>query len=125
MSDRTTTVLIEIPADVAQQEVWDMEEKIKQVEAVGTDLQEPRDVLAGTMLVLHFAASIMGPVDVIGGGIKSIHDVATILYEFLHRAGKEKASEEGKKKVVITKKGKKIELYNLSIEEIEKILKET
>lgn len=124
MSNEKMTTLIEIPSDVAQQEVWDMEEKVRQVEGVETDLQGPRDVLGVTMLVLHFATSIMEPVAVIGGGIKSIYDVAAILYKFLHQTDKEKTGGEGKKKVVIIKKRKRIELYNLSIEEIERILKE-
>ena len=124
MSDQNTSALIEIPSDVAQQEVWDLEETLRQIEGVKTDLQEPRDVPGVTMLILHLATSIMEPVAVIGGGIKSIYEVSVILHKFLHRTDKEKPREEGRKKIVIIKKGKRIELYDLSIEEIEKILKE-
>lgn len=124
MSDQKISALIEIPPDVAQQEVWDLESTLRRVEGVETDLQEPRDVLGVTMLVLHVATSIMEPVAVIGGGIKSVYDVAVILHKFLHPTDKEKSKEEGKKKMVIIKKGKRIELYGLSIKEIERILKE-
>lgn len=124
MPDQERTIFIEIPQDVAQQEMWDVEKKLKQVEGVATDLQEPRDLSTVTVLVLHFATSVMGPIAVIGGGIKSIHDVSKIIYDFLHSKDKDKKGEKGKKKVVITKKGKKIEIYDLSIEEIEKVLRE-
>lgn len=120
MSDQT--IRIEISANVSQHYVWELEKKLQQVEGVTTDLLEPKDLASITLLLLHFAASIMGPVAVIGGGIKSIHEVAKILYEFLHRSGSEKADAENKKKVILIKNGKRIELYNLSIEEIERIL---
>jgi hypothetical protein len=124
MSDQQTTLLIEIPSDVEQQEVWDAEERLRQVEGVKTELQEPRDVIAATLLFLHVAAPYLGQIAAIGGGIKATHDIAKIIYDFLHPAGKEKTNARGKNKVVIVKKGKRIELYNLSTEEIEKVLEE-
>lgn len=124
MSDRNSSILIEIPSGVAQEEVWDVEEKLKQIKGVTTNLQEPKDVATAAILVLNFATTVMGTVGAIGGGIIAIHDVAKIMYDFLHSKHKEKANETGKKKVVIIKKGERIELYNLSIEEIERIIKE-
>lgn len=122
MSDQQTTLLLEIPSDVAQQEVWDAEERLRQVEGVTTELQEPRDFITPTLLFLHVAAPYLGQIAAIAGGIKATHDIAKILYDFLHPAEKEKTSQQGKNKVVIIKKGKRIELYNLSTEEIVKVL---
>ncbi len=123
MSNQQTTLLIEIPPDVAQQEVWEVEERLRQVEGVKTELQEPRDVIAATLLFLHVAAPYLEQLAAVGGGIKAIYDIATILSDFLHPAEKEKTSEQGKNKVVIIKKGKRIELYNLSTEEIVQVLR--
>lgn len=124
MFEQNSSIIIEIPFDVAQEEAWDVEEKLKQIEGITTDLQEPRDLVAAAMLILHFTTTVMEPIGIIGGGITAIHDVAKIIYDFLHSKHKESASATGKGKVIIIKKGKRIELYNLSIEEIEKILKE-
>jgi hypothetical protein len=124
MSEQPTTLRIEIPSDVVQQEVWDVEERLKQVEGVTTELQEPRDPIAATLLFLHFVGPHLGQIAAIGGGIKATRDIAKIIYDFLHPAQTEKTSEQGKNKVVIIKKGKRIELYNLSTEEILKVLQE-
>ena len=124
MIDHKTVVILEIPPTIAQNEVWDLEEQLQQIEGLETDLQEAKDILAATMLVLNFTASIMGPVITIGGGIKSLYDVASIIHTFLHYKDKEKANEKDKKKVVINNKGKKIEIYDLSVEDIEKLLKD-
>lgn len=123
MSDPDLSILIQIPSDVPQEEIWNVEEKLKQIEGVTTDLQEPRDLVSSIMLILHFATTVMEPVEIIGGGIVALHDVAKLLYDFLHSKQEEKVRSTGKEKVVIIKKGKRIELYNLSIEEIERILK--
>lgn len=124
MSDQQTSLLLEIPSEVAQQEVWDAEARLRQVAGVIPELQEPKDFITPTLLFLHFAALYLEQLAAIGGGIKATHDIAKILYDFLHPADKEKSSERGKNKVVIIKKGKRIELYNLSTEEIEKVLEE-
>jgi len=57
------------------------------------------------------------------GGIKATRDLAQIIYDFLHPQKQEIDRQRGKNKVVIIKKGKRIELYNLSSQEIEKIIK--
>src|SRR6266568_6239591 len=124
MSDQQTTLLLEIPSEGVQQEVWDVEERLRQVAGVTPELQEPKDFITPTLLFLHFAAPYLGQLASIGGGIKATHDIAKIIYDFLHLPKKEKISERGKNKVVIIKKGKRIELYNLSTEEIEKVLEE-
>lgn len=122
MSDQHTTLLIEIPSDVVQQEVWDTEEKLRQVEGVKTELQEPKDVLAATLLFIHLVGPYLGQAAAVAGGIKATHDLAQILYNFLHLTKQETESQQGKNKVVIIKEGKRIELYNLSTEEIEMVL---
>jgi hypothetical protein len=124
MPDQQAALLIEIPPDVPQQEVWDIEEKLRRVEGVTPELQEPKDLITPTLLFLHVVAPYLGQLATIGGGIKATHDIAKIVYDFLHPLEKEKASEQGKNKVVIIKKGKRIELYNLSTEEIEKVIEE-
>jgi hypothetical protein len=124
MIDQKTTIVIEIPSNITQQEVWDLEEQLKGIEGLETDLQESRDIIAPTLLILHFIVAIMGSVVTIGGGIKSIHDVAKLIYDFLHSKDNESKNHEFKRKIVITKKGKKFEIYSLSVEEIEKLLKD-
>ena len=124
MPDQQAALLIEIPPDVPQQEVWDIEEKLRQVEGVITELQEPKDFITPTLLLLHVAVPYLVQLAAIGGGIKATRDIAQIIYDFLHPAGKEKKREQDKNKVVIIKKGKRIELYNLSTEEIEKVIEE-
>jgi hypothetical protein len=122
MPNQQTTLLIEIPPDVAQQEVWNVAERLEQVEGVTSELQEPKDFITPTLLFLHLVVPHLGQLAAIGGGIKATRDIAKIIYDFLHPAEKEKASEQGKNKVVIIKKGKRIELYNLSTEEIVQVL---
>lgn len=124
MPNQQTTLLIEIPPEVAQQEVWNVTEKLEQVEGVTAELQEPKDLITPTLLFLHVVAPHLGQLAAIGGGIKATHDIAKMIYDFLHSVEKEKASEQGKNKVVIIKKGKRIELYNLSTEGIVKVLQE-
>ncbi len=120
--DQQTTLLIEIPPDVAQQEVWDAEERLRQVDGVTTELREPRDLVAATLLFIHVAVPIMRDIAIVGGAIKATHDVAKIIHDFLHPTGKDQISARGKNKVVIIKKGKRIELYHLSTEEIVQVL---
>src|SRR5437660_4918007 len=117
MLEHRTTVVIELPLDILQQEIWDVEEQFKRVEAVETDLREPKDLVTSTMLVLHIAAATAGVVAGIAGGTKTVYEVAKLLYDFLHRSDKEQVGKEAKKKVVIIKKGESIELYNQSIED--------
>lgn len=124
MPNQQTTLLIEIPPDVAQQEVWEVAERLEQVEGVTSELQEPKDFITPILLFVHVIAPHLGQLAAIGGGIKATHDIAKIIYDFLHPAKKERVSEQGKNKVVIIKNEKRIELYNLSIEEIVKVLEE-
>lgn len=73
MSDQQATLLIEIPPDVAQQDVWEVEERLRQVKGVTTELQEPKDVIAATLLFLQVAAPVAGEVAAIGGGLKALY----------------------------------------------------
>jgi hypothetical protein len=122
MSDQTITLQLEIPPEIAQQDVWDLEKKCKQVAGVTTDLQEPRDFLAATLLFIHIVGPYVGQAVAVAGGINTVHDLAQNIYDFLHPKKQEIDQQQAKNKVVIIKKGKRIELYNLSQEEIEKIV---
>jgi len=124
MSEHRIEVLLEFPSSIAKQEVWVLEEQLKQVDGVDVDLHEPKDALSTASLVLHLTVSIIGSIALISGNIKSIYEASKILYDFLHIIKDKETNLADKKKVTITKKGKKVEIYNLSIEEIEKILKE-
>ncbi len=124
MNNQQTTLLIEIPTDVPQQEVWNVAERLEQIEGVTSELQEPKDFITPALLFIHLVAPHLGQIAAIGGGIKATRDIAKIIYDFLHPPQKEKTSQQGKNKVVIIKKGKRIELYNLSTEEIMKVLQE-
>jgi hypothetical protein len=119
MSIQPTTLLLEIPAEVAQQDVWDLENQSRQIAGVTTDLQEPKDLITPTLLFFHLVAPYVKDAVIIAGGLKVTREVAQILYNFLHTDRK-----PGKNKVVLVKKGVRIELYNLSAQEIEKVLKQ-
>ncbi len=122
MSNQPTTLQLEVPPEVAQQDVWDLEEQLRQVAGITTELQEPKDLIAATLLFIHVVGPYLGQAAVVAGGIKATRDLAQILYDFLHPAKQETDRQQGKNKVVIIKKGKRIELYNLSQKEIERIL---
>jgi hypothetical protein len=120
MSDQTISLRLEIPPEVAQQDIWDLEKQCKQVAGVMTDLQEPRDSIAATLLFIF----IVGQAVTIAGGINTIHDLAQNIYDFLHPKRQEIDQQKAKNKVVIIKEGKRTELYNLTQKEIEKVLEE-
>lgn len=124
MSEQTKVIKVELPSSIAQHDIWILEERLQQVEDVTSNLIESKDFGTATILLLQFVASIMGPIAVIGGSIKSIHEVAKILYEFLHHSNNEKVSFEGKKKVYLIKEDRRVELFHLSVEEIETIIDE-
>lgn len=117
-------VTIEIPSNIPQREVWDTEEQLKLIENVETDLQEAKDVTATMLLVLNIATTTVGTIASTAGGAKAVYDVAKILYDFLHRSKEKPVDNEMKRKIVIVKKGKRTELYNLSLEEIRQVLKD-
>jgi hypothetical protein len=124
MSDQSITLQLEIPPEVAQQDSWDLEGQLKQVAGVTTDLQEPRDIIAPTLLFIYIVGPYLGQAAAVAGGIKATRDLAQILYNFLHPTKQEADRKPGKNKVVIITKGKRIELSNLSSEEIEKIIEQ-
>ncbi len=124
MSDQSISLLLELPPEIVQQDVWDLEERLKQVTGVTTELQEPKDVLAATLLFIHVIGPYLGQVAAVAGGIQATRDLAQILYNFVHPTKQEADRESGKNKVVIITKGKRIELYNLSSKEIEQVLKQ-
>ncbi len=113
MSDQPITLRLELPSEIDQQDVWDLEDQLGQIKGVTTDLHEPRDptIFATLMLIVTIA-----------GGFNTLHDFAQNIYDFLHAVHKDASGEQGKNKVVITRNGERIELYNLTTEEIEKVL---
>ena len=124
MANQSATLLLEIPPEVAQQDVWDLEKRLKHVVGVKTDLHEPKDLIAVTLLFFHIVGPYLGEAAVVAGGVKATRELAQILYDFLHPTKQEMERQQGKNKVVIVKKGVRIELYNLSSDEIEKVLEQ-
>lgn len=122
MLDQPILLQIEIPSEVRQQDVWDLEEQLGHIAGITTELREPKDLLAETLLFLSVAGPYVGQAIAVAGGINTLHDLAQTIYTFLHPKRQEAESQRGKNKVVIITKGKRIELYNLSSEEIEKII---
>ena len=118
MVDQNITVFLKFSPDVAQQEIWNLEEALKHIQGVETDLQATRDPLATITLVVQIVTSI----GIVAGSIKSVYEVAEIVYRFLHRKDKDKADEQGKERVVLKQGDKTVELYNCSVKEIEQLL---
>jgi len=124
MSDQPITLRLEIPPEVAQQDVWDLEDQLGQVTGITTELREPKDLIAATLLFIHVVGPYAIQAVTIAGGINTIHDLAQTIYDFLHSKKQETDGQQGKNKVVIITKGKRIELYNLTSKEIEKIIEQ-
>ena len=124
MSDQSLLLQLEIPPEVMQQDVWNVEEQLVSLPGITTELREPRDFIAATLLFISVAAPYVAQAVTIAGGINTLHDLAQTLYTFLHPKKPDTEQQRGKKKVVIITKGKRIELYNLSLQEIEKIIEQ-
>jgi hypothetical protein len=122
MPDQPITLQLEIPPEVVQQDVWNLEAQLRQVAGITTELREPKDLLAATLLFITIAGPYVAQAVTVAGGINTIHDLAETISTFLHSHKQEAEQQRGKNKVVIRTKGKRIELYNLSSEEIEKII---
>src|SRR5215471_13563161 len=60
MSAHSISLLLELPPEIVQQDAWDLEEQCKQVTGVTTELQEPKDVLAATLLFIHVIGPYLG-----------------------------------------------------------------
>ncbi len=124
MSDQSITLQLEIPPEAAQQDVWDLEEQVSHVAGITTELREPKDIIAATLLFIHVVGPYLGQAVAVAGGIRATRDLAQIIYDFLHPKKQETDRQQGKNKVVIITKGKRIELYNLTQKEIESILEQ-
>ena len=118
MSDQSITLQLEIPPEIPQQDVWSLEERLSQVPGITTDLREPKDPIVATLLFIAVQAVTTAE------GINAIHDLAQNIYDFLHPNKQEANGQQWNNKVVIFTLGKRIELYNLTSEEIEKIIKQ-
>src|SRR6266567_7332393 len=93
MSDQPITLHLEIPPEVGQQEVWDLEEQLGQVAGISTELRDPKDLLAATLLFIQVAGPYVGQAVTVAGGINTIHDLAQTIYDFLHSRSEEHTSE--------------------------------
>ncbi len=123
MPNQIITLQVVIPSGIAQQDVWDFEEQLGQIAGITTELREPRDLIAETLLFIHIAGPYMTQAITVAAGINTIHDLAQHIYNFLHPK-KQATDQHRRNKVVIITKGKRIELYNLSSEEIEKVIEQ-
>ena len=123
MADQPVLLQVEIPPEVMQQEVWNLEAQLGSLSGVTTDLQEPKDLLAGTLLFLSIAGPYVSRAVTVAGEINTLHELVQTIYAFLHPKKPGAEPQRGKNKVVVITKGKRIELYNLSTEEIEKVIK--
>ena len=110
MSSVPLTIRLVIPANAPQEEIWELEKDLGEVKGVTTDLQEARDPVAAALLFL----TIVGTV---AANVKSIYDIAKLLYDFGH-------SKKQHYDLTIRKGETSIELKNLKPEEIAKILSE-
>lgn len=124
MPDQLITLQLEIPPEVVQQEIWKFEKQLQRIAGITTDMREPRDILAATLLFIQIAVPYIGAAVTIAGGINTLHELAQTIYTFLHPKQQGADQQGGKHKAVIITKGKRIELSDLSIEEIEKIIKQ-
>lgn len=124
MSDQPITLHLEFPPEVAQQDVWDLEAQLSHIAGITTELQEPKDLLAATLLFIQVVGPYIGQAVAVAAGINTFHELAHTIFAFLHPTKSEAGQSRGKKKVVIVTKDKRIELYNFSLEEIEKIIKQ-
>ena len=122
MSDQPILLQLEIPSEVTQQDVWNFEEQLRHVAGITTELREPKDLLAATLLFIQVAGPYVGQALAVAGGINTLHELAQTIHAFLHPKKQEAEQQHGKNKVVIITKEKRIKLYNLSSEEIEKII---
>lgn len=117
MSNPVFQLSLEIPSDVPQQELWELNDHVSQIEGVTTDLQEAKNLLADAFIFVQIIATTIAPIGVIAESAKSVYEVAKLIYEFVH--SKEKAYD-----VTINKNGKKIKIKEMSLEDIEKIIKD-
>ena len=78
MSDQSISLLLELPPEIVQQDVWDLEEQCKQVTGVTTELQEPKDVFAATLLFIHVIGPSLEQIAAVAGGIQATRDLAQI-----------------------------------------------
>ena len=124
MPDQPITLLLEISPNIAQQDVWDLEDQLRQIAGITIELREPKDFLAATLLFIYVAGPYVAQTIAVAGGINTVHELAQTIFTFLHRKKQDADQQRSKNKVVIITKGKRIELYDLPLEEIEKIIKQ-
>ena len=117
MSEIIPDLALENPSSIDQQEIHSLNESLKQIQGVSTELQVPKGIFAVALLLLHMAASAVEPVGVIAGGALAVHEVAKRIHEFIHK-------KDERYDVTLRKKGKRIELKNLTVEQMERLFRE-
>jgi len=115
MPENMTRFALYISSNVPQQEIWDLHDQISQLEGVTGDLREERNVVADTVMMI---VTVVGPILTLAEGAKSVYELAKIIYELAHK--KEKEGHH----VTINKNGAKIEIKNMSMEDLEKLIRE-
>src|SRR5690242_18595878 len=98
MPDQPITVQLEIPSEVTQQDVWELDERLRRVAGITTELREPKDFIAATLLFIHIVGPVVGQAAAIAGGIMATRDLAQILYDFFHPKKHETDPKSGKNK---------------------------
>jgi hypothetical protein len=122
-------LVIEIPAAVPQQEIWDLEAELNKLEGVKVDLREPSDLIAASLLAVQIVEQAVGVVGGVAGAALTVQKAAQTLHNFLHpqkttESATSPKEKESKHKVVVVQDNMRIVLYGRSPEEIETLLKE-
>lgn len=106
----STTICLEIPTSASQEDIWELEDNLGKIEGITTDLQEARSLVEGALLFLTTLGTV-------AANVKAIYDIAKVLYDFMH-------TKKQRYNLLIHKNGLDIELKNLTLEEIARLLNE-
>ena len=121
--DENMVATLEVPVGVSQQEVWSLEKELTTIGGVGVELRSNKDLNSLFTLIIQFeheANQIIGPIVTAANAVIL---ASKIIHKFLHPDKKE--SDENiasKRRVIVKRKNERFELYDLSVEEIAKIL---
>lgn len=129
ISGKEIVVSLELSSNISQKELWNFEEELKLIKGVEVDLREPKSLASVTTMIIQIVTDGSQMLGGVVGAAAAIRDVAKVVQKFIHAKDKDKENRDkeekpgaSRSKVVIIKKGKRIELYNLTTEEIEQIL---
>jgi len=117
MSYQEPTFTIEFSADVPQDDLYALEEKLGEIEGVQTDLRQPRDLIA--LAILAVVVVVPQAIKVVSGavgGANAIQKAAKVIYDWRHPA------KHNWKLTLTRPDGTRVDLSGLSPEEIEKFI---